>query len=253
MSRFNKNLDDNLVDNIVGLWEGHLVPKPQFTTGQKGPSAPEVADWIRERIRNRRFVAGQRLVEFDITRKTGASRFKVREALQRLAAEGLVSIEEYRGASVRSATMAEVRQLYRARGALEGICAADFTRKATPEQRARLKEIAEAMERTVEAGPSEDFGSLNAQWHGLIMEDSGNAVIHGLVQRLNTPVHHLVFETFYRAERLKSALADHKLILDAILGGDPEGAELAMRQHVENGLSYLQKLDETVYGEDGTF
>jgi DNA-binding GntR family transcriptional regulator len=229
------------------------MPKAEPATAPKSPSAPDVADWIRERIRNRRFVAGQRLVEFDITRKTGASRFKVREALQRLEAEGLVSIEEYRGASVRSATLEEVRQLYRARGALEGICAADFTRKATPEQRATLKKLAETMEQAVESGPSESFGNLNAQWHGLIMGESGNAVIHGLVQRLNTPVHHLVFETFYRAERLKSAIADHKVILDAVLSGDAAGAERAMRQHVENGLNYLLKLDRAIYSEDGTF
>jgi DNA-binding GntR family transcriptional regulator len=217
------------------------------------PTSPEIADWIRERIRNRRFVAGQRLVEFDITRKTGGSRFKVREALQRLEAEGLVTIEEYRGASVRSATMEEVRQLYRARAALEGICAADFTRNATREQRALLKKTAKALERVAEAGTSESFGGLNAQWHGLIMEGSRNAVIHGLVQRLNTPVHHLVFATFYRAELLRSAVADHKAIVDAVMDGDPARAEKAMRQHVENGLIYLQKIENAVHIEDGPY
>ncbi len=116
------------------------MQKTEVVSAPKGPSSAEIADWIRERIRNRRFVAGQRLVEFDITRKTGGSRFKVREALQRLEAEGLVSIEEYRGASVRSATMEEVRQLYRARGALEGICTADFTRNATAAQREHAEE-----------------------------------------------------------------------------------------------------------------
>jgi DNA-binding GntR family transcriptional regulator len=223
------------------------VPNLEITNGPKGPSSAEIADWIRARIRNRRFVAGQRLVEFDITRRTGGSRFKVREALQRLAAEGLVTIEEYRGASVRSATLEEVRQVYRARAALEGICAADFTRVATSDQRARLSGIAVDMERAVEAGTSEDFGSLNAQWHGLIMEASGNAVLLGLVQRLNTPVHHLVFETFYRADRLRSAVNDHREILDAIMAGNAEAAEVCMRRHVENGLRYLLKLDESFH------
>lgn len=227
------------------------MPKPESTSGPKGPSSPDIADWIRARIRNRRFVAGQRLVEFDITRKTGGSRFKVREALQRLAAEGLVTIEEYRGASVRSASLEEVRQVYRARAALEGICAADFTRLATADQRARLSRIAHAMERAVEAGTSEDFGSLNAQWHGLIMEASGNAVIHGLVLRLNTPVHHLVFETFYRGDRLRAAVSDHMQILEAITAGNAEAAESHMRQHVENGLRYLLKLDEAMHFEGG--
>ena len=71
---------------------------------RKGPTAIEIADWIRGQIRQRRLVPGQRLVEVDIIRQTGGSRFKVREALQRLAAEGLVDVEEYRGASVRNAS-----------------------------------------------------------------------------------------------------------------------------------------------------
>ncbi|WP_427963515.1 GntR family transcriptional regulator [Altererythrobacter sp.] len=226
------------------------MQKTEFKFGQKGPSGIEIADWIRNQIRSRRFVPGQRLVEVDIIRKTGGSRFKVREALQRLEAEGLVAIEEFRGASVRSASMDEVRQLYRARGALEGICAADFVRKASPEQRARLVEIGEAMERSVEDGAPESFGSLNAKWHSLIMEGAGNTTIMQIVQRLNTPIHHLLFETFYRADRLKSAADDHREIIDAILNDDPETAEKAMRRHVENGLTFLENLDNAVHFED---
>jgi DNA-binding GntR family transcriptional regulator len=116
---------------------------------RKGPTAIEIADWIRSQIRQRRLVPGQRLVEVDIIRQTGGSRFKVREALQRLSAEGLVDVEEYRGASVRNATMDEVRQLYHARGAMEGICAADFTRLASPAQKAELADIADQMETCV--------------------------------------------------------------------------------------------------------
>jgi DNA-binding GntR family transcriptional regulator len=223
------------------------MPKTSTPAGEKGPSGVDIADWIRNQIRRRRFVPGQRLVEFDITRRTGASRFKVREALQRLAAEGLVEIEEYRGASVRSSSMDEVRQLYVARGALEGICAADFTRRSSPEQRAQLQEIAEAMERAVEQDTPEMFGSLNAQWHGLIMEGSGNLTIRNVVQRLHTPIHHLLFETFYRADRLRSATADHKAILEAIMNNDPEGARAAMSLHIENGLRFLSKLDSALH------
>jgi len=213
----------------------------------RGPSAAEIAEWILRQIRTRRFAPGQRLVEFDIVRMTGGSRFKVREALQRLAAEGLVEIEEYRGASVRNATMDEVRQLYKARGALEGICAAEFTRLATPEQRKELQRITDELERVVELGTPEVFGGLNAQWHGLIMEGSRNPIIRSLVQRLNTPIHHLLFETFYSADRLRSAAADHRVILQCIVANDAEGAQAAMCRHVEDGYRFLSTLDSAVH------
>lgn len=217
---------------------------------RKGPSGVEIADWIRGMIRSGRFVPGQRLVEVDIIRQTGGSRFKVREALQRLEAEGLVEIEEFRGASVRNPSMTEVRQLYRARGALEGICAADFTRNATAEEKAQLVEIAAAMEACVEEGAPEKFGGLNTKWHSLIMEGAGDLVIKGVVRRLNTPIHHLVFETFYRGERLRAAAADHRVIIAAIMKGDAGAAEAAMREHVENGLNFLTKLDSEIHFED---
>lgn len=214
---------------------------------RKGPTSSEIADWVRAQIRSNRFVPGQRLVEVDIIRQTGGSRFKVREAYQRLAAEGLVEIEEYRGAKVRGASMDEVRQFYRARAALEGLCAADFTEKASAADRARLCEIAEAMEECVEGERPEEFGRLNSEWHKLLMRGAGNQVIEEMVKRLNTPVHHLLFGTFYRGERLREAARDHREILAAILANDPPRAHDAMRRHVENGLSFLRELDEAVH------
>lgn len=214
---------------------------------KKGPSGAVIADWIRSQIRASRFVPGQRLVEVDIIRQTGGSRFKVREAFQRLAAEGLLEIEEYRGASVRGASMDEVRQLYRARAALEGLCAADFTERASAEDKAELSRIAAEMETCVQDGAPERFGQLNSRWHSLIMQGAGNGVIEEVVKRLNTPVHHLLFETFYRGTRLREAVEDHREILRAVLAGNAGEAEIAMRRHVENGHRFLKELDRAVH------
>jgi DNA-binding GntR family transcriptional regulator len=243
-------MDNQLVDNVAGIANVGFMAKTEPMLPSKGPSSVEIGDWIRNQIRSRRLVSGQRLVEVDIIRKTGGSRFKVREALQRLEGEGLVTIEEFRGASVRSAGMEEVRQIYRARAALEGICAADFTRTASPEQRETLYRIAEEMEHCVERGTPENFGQLNARWHMMIMEGSGNLVIRDVVQRLDTPVHHLVFETFYRSDHLRSAAADHAVIVEAIRASDPEAAEAAMRNHVENGLEFLRNLDSAFHFDE---
>jgi DNA-binding GntR family transcriptional regulator len=94
-----------------------------------------VADWVRDRIRRGRMVPGQRLIEADLIRETGASRSRVREALQRLETEGLVAIEEFRGASVRRFSRDELSAIYRTRSALEGLAAADFAGQATPAHR----------------------------------------------------------------------------------------------------------------------
>ena len=97
---------------------------------------------------------------------------------------------------------------------------------------------------------SQDFARLNAKWHNLIMEGAGNHIIQGFVQRLNTPIHHLVFETFYRGERLRAAVQDHREIVEAIQANDPERAERAMRDHVINGLEFLSQLDRSIHFAD---
>lgn len=210
------------------------------------PTSGEIADWIRDRIRRGQFSPEQRLVEVDIIRKTGGSRLKVREAFQRLAAEGLVEIEPFRGASVRSTSLEEVRQIYRARAALEGVTAADFTRFASDGQLARLQELQEQLELCVEERAPERFGRLNAEWHQLLVEGAGSTIIGELLQRLNVPIHRLLFDSFYDAERLRTANDDHRRILKAVLARDPAAAEAAMRAHVEAGFRMLSAI-ETMY------
>jgi DNA-binding GntR family transcriptional regulator len=240
----NGKIDHNIVDNIVRGWKTtDMVENPSL----RAPTGSEIADWVRDRIRAGRFVPGQRLVEVDIIRQTGASRSKVREALQRLEGEGLVQIEEFRGASVKNASLEEVRQIYRARVALEGICAGDFARQATPEQKERLCAVQDALDRCVEDRAPERFGRLNVEWHRLIVEGSGNSVIADLLQRLNVPIHRLLFESFYDDERLRTANADHQNMVKLLLAGDADASEQAMRRHIEDGFVTLSKIESEFY------
>ena len=213
--------------------------------GAAPPTSIEIADWVRDRIRKGQFAPEQRLVEVDVIRKTGGSRLKVREAFQRLAAEGLVEIEPFKGASVRSTSLEEVRQIYRARAALEGVAAADFTRLASEAQRGKLQEIQAELERCVAERSPERFGRLNGEWHGLIVEGAGNAVIDELLQRLNVPIHRLLFDSFYDVERLRTANDDHRRILEAVLARDADAAEQAMRAHVQAGFEMLSAIESS--------
>ncbi len=205
--------------------------------------AQSVADWLREGIRRSRFVPGQRLVEADITQATGASRSKVREALQRLEGEGLVVIEEFKGASVRRVTLEEVRHIYRARVALEGISARDFAANADAAARERLVSLMQGLDAAVAEGASDRFNQLNAEWHAQIVAGSGNALVAGLLGRLNIPIQRLLFESLYSHERLKAANVGHHEVLAAILAGDGDAAEAALRGHIEDGFATLSVID----------
>lgn len=206
-------------------------------------SVSAVVDWVRERIRRGRLVPGQRLVEADIIRELGASRSRVREALQRLATEGLVTIEEFRGASVKHFSPDEVRQIYRARMALEGMAARDFAEADAPALKNRLARVQEELNSIEHTGDHERFAKLNDEWHRLIIEGSGNEYIRMFVERLRVPIYRLLFTTFYSAHRIDKANAGHRRISEAIIGSRAKDAERLMREHIEEGLEALGTIE----------
>jgi DNA-binding GntR family transcriptional regulator len=218
-------------------------PKSPAKTDADIANATGVAHWVRERIRLGRLVPGQRLVEADIVRESGASRSKVREALRRLESEGLVAIEEFRGASVKRLGPDEVRQIYRTRMALEGLAAAEFAASADTERKSRLRTLQDELNRWEHAGEHERFARLNDAWHKLILEGSGNAYVAQFLTRLTVPIYRLLFSTFYTAQRIAMANADHRLITAAILDGRVEDAERAMRAHISQGLDAITELN----------
>jgi DNA-binding GntR family transcriptional regulator len=202
-----------------------------------------VVDWIRERIRRGRFVPGQRLIEADIMRELPASRSRVREALQRLATEGLVTIEEFRGASVKHFTHDELTQMYRARMALEGLAAGDFAAADQPDLKRRLVRIQNELNEIEGSADHERFARLNDEWHRLIIDGSGNQFVRMFVERLRVPIYRLLFSTFYNARRIDKANAGHRRITEAIVQGKAKDAERLMRDHIEEGMHALAELE----------
>ncbi|WP_083943078.1 GntR family transcriptional regulator [Sphingomonas soli] len=206
-------------------------------------SARDIGEWLRDRIRRGRFVPGQRLIEADIIRETGASRSRVREAIQRLESEGLLVIEEFRGASVKRFSIEELRQIYRARMALEGMAAHDFALLGGQDQKQALMAIQEQLNTCENTADHERFAALNDEWHRLIIEGGRNDYIGTFVQRLRVPLYRLLFATFYSSERLDLANAGHRKITIAIVNGDAQEAERLMREHIEEGLGALSGID----------
>lgn len=214
---------------------------PKAVRGMAGTTA--VVDWVREHIRHGRLVPGQRLVEADIVKSTGASRSKVREALRRLESEGLLTIEEFRGASVKRLGPDEVRQIYQTRMALEGLAARECALRADAALKAQLADVQREMNEGEHTGNHDRFARLNGTWHGLIIAGSGNEYIAQFLKRLTVPIYRLLFASFYTAQRIASANADHRIITAAIVEGRANDAEKAMRAHIQNGLDALIELN----------
>ena len=114
-------------------------------TFERASTAVRVAALLRERIAKRELAPGSRLVELDISRELGVSRSPVREALLRLAEEGLVEILPYRGAVVVPLDKARLAELLEFRLALEHFALERLVSSRDRDRIARLREHVGAM------------------------------------------------------------------------------------------------------------
>lgn len=219
------------------------VTARKTSRGTTQSSGKDVAEGLRQQIRLGRLVPGQRLVEIDLVNQFGTARGKVREALKRLEAEGLVTIEEFRGASVKHFSLDEIHQIYDARMALEGLAARRFAEAGSAAEKRRLEEIQAALDEGDHSGNHDRFSRLNDEWHTHIIQSSGNAYVAMFLERLRIPIYRLLFLTFYSAQRIDDANADHRRITRAILAGDGEQAESLMRRHISDGFAALAEID----------
>lgn len=178
-----------------------------------------------------RLPPGTKLGEVALGEIFGVSRTKIRQALNRLAQEKLVTLLPARGAFVTQPEPREARELFDARRVIERVLAERFAASATPAHIAALQEHM-ALERAALA--SDDIATRNrllGEFHVLIAEMAGNAVIADLLREL---VQRSTLVTLlYQSSRAASCSSDeHEALLDAIRHRDAIAAVRLMEQHL---------------------
>lgn len=195
-----------------------------------------VAALVKKSILDGRLVPGQRLVEVDLMRETGASRAHVREGLRHLRAEGLVEIEEYRGAVVKRITRKDIYLAGRVREALEGLAARQIAeRSLTEDERATLIALRSRLSSSVAAEDYLGYTVANEELHRFIIRASNNPYLDSFLDRLRIVVRQTHHFAAYRSKTFFAGNVEHLAIIEAILLGHPEVAESMMRMHVRKG------------------
>ncbi len=191
-----------------------------------------VADSIRERILAGEFAPGERLAEEKLSAELGVSRMPVREALRALCAEGIVTLEPRRGASVTVYTDAQVRELVEVRATLEGLNARLAARRHDPKQIAELERILAAGSKITERSDLARIQENNARFHEAVEAIAANSVLMNIVRSLRDRTA-LIFAPQSRA-RIRENWEEHAAIVRAVISGDAELAGLLATRHVYN-------------------
>jgi DNA-binding GntR family transcriptional regulator len=192
---------------------------------------------IRESITAGNVEMGQRLVETQLAEELGMSRAPIREALRRLAEEGLVVEHPHHGTSVATLTADDVADLYNVRLGLEVVGLRCFMRRSGPigPLRDRIDRMAKAAARGDRAG----VVRAEFEFHRHIAKESGNAVLAKLFSDLEgrlTMVMALDDESF---EDLHEVAAEHEPIVEALEAGDERRAVDLFEEHLVSTVGLL--------------
>jgi DNA-binding GntR family transcriptional regulator len=190
-------------------------------------------EFIRNAILTGKYPPGQTLTEGDLAREIGVSRTPVREALNILSREGLVETIPNRGAIVRSLSAQDLLDIFDIKIRLEGLCAARAAEQSGSPTADRLYQALEMM--SVASKSHDRVAYLNADesFHAAIYKGAHNEHAHKIVVDLNNLWHRVHAGMLVIESRMETAVEEHKAIANAIAARDPEGAESAMRVHLE--------------------
>lgn len=215
-----------------------------------------LAATLAQRIATGALAPGARLVEAQLQADFAAGRSSVREALQQLAVQGLVTMAPNRGATVRRLSRTDVADLFAIRERLEGLgaylAAQRLAAGAVParEQKA-LAGLMRRLTATSEAGDALAYGQLNRELHQSLLALAGNAQLLRLVEQLSVPLFQQQFRGFLLPSNQRASQAQHQAIVAAVLAGRPAAAEAAMRRHVRSGLKTVLKFAPEHFGPNG--
>jgi DNA-binding GntR family transcriptional regulator len=197
---------------------------------------------LRQEILADQLPPGTELSEVALSRELAVSRGPIREAMGRLAAEGLVTVRPRRGAEVRSLTPTELIDTYQVREALEVLAVRLAVPRVTESDLARLDELVDSMAGFA-AGKDQvaEFFAANVAFHELLCQLSGNEKLREMHHRLEGEISRFQARTLALRGSLDSSVSEHRAILAAVRLGDADKACELTAAHIRVPAQRLQE------------
>jgi DNA-binding GntR family transcriptional regulator len=176
--------------------------------------------------------SGERINESSLAAHFRTSRGPLREALQALGEQGLISFARNRGAFVRRLDLSEAEELYDVRAALDDEVGRKLAGRLTAAQARTLETALLAMDADVRANDIARYYANNLRFHDLLVRYAGNRRLAAIYRRVIKELHLFRLQGLYAGGAALSNV-EHRAMLDAITSGDADRAGQAMRRHVE--------------------
>lgn len=196
---------------------------------------------LREMVLDGRLAQGERLNEVAIAQDLGISRGPLREAIQRLASEGLLTMIPHRGAFVRTLSEGELRELYELRIAIETHAVRLGVEQGTAQQ---LQALDDALEQTRRIFRSEDEPHYPSDLdvHELLVSLANNEALLRAMRDTHARIHLARARSGYAPKRAQKAYDEHVKIVAAIRHGKADDAAALLETHLRESLENAAEL-----------
>lgn len=209
-------------------------------TFERASTAMRVAGILRGRIASGQLAPGSRLIELDISRALGVSRSPVREALLRLAEEGLVEILPYRGAIVVPLDKARLAELLEFRLALEHFGLEKLVEKGDRAEIGRLRHHVKKLRDAIARGDRQETIDADLAMHREMIAMAGNALVERAYESLLVQIRLYIDVTSAQYERAEDLATEHEAFFTAVERGEFLMSRKLLDAHILHGFEEIR-------------
>ena len=179
----------------------------------KRDRATQVFENLKQRILNFHLSPGVKISDKEVARGMGLSRTPVREALSRLAEQGLVESHPNRGFTVKVFSRKEVEDHYRLRDSLEALAVTLTSQHLDREKVRVLRTLVESYLALMKSHDLARFNDADEQFHDLIAFYSGNSALYGALRNLQGKIRIIRRYDHIRSTSFRETYDEHRQIL----------------------------------------
>ncbi len=207
-----------------------------------------VARELRRMIITGELAPGGLVSEVLLSKALGCSRTPLREALQQLSQQYLLTLPPRRGVLIQPLSIVDCQEIHDVMYDIGSACIARVSSRIGPQQLERLRSIVSRQEEASNDVDCYELTELDVEFHTTIAQCTGNRYLVCSTERIQSALARFLYPAYQAAGGARVSIAEHKAIIEALEKGDSEMANLRLREHVTNGRERV--LDILGRGDD---
>ena len=212
------------------------------------PASDAIARDLRRMIITGELAPGGLVSEVQLSKTLGCSRTPLREALQQLSQQYLLTLPPRRGVLIQPLSIMDCQEIHDVMYDIGSACIARVSSLIGPQQLERLCGIVARQEEASNNVDCYELTELDVEFHTAIAQCAGNRYLVYSTERIQSALARFLYPAYKAAGGARTSIAEHNAIIDALEKGDSELANVRLREHVTNGRERV--LDILGRGDD---